>query len=107
METKNLYTSGNNNACNIYPDFVYLISKRGDTYYLQHSVNNIIVSFRETSKERINKIHFFDTTCNKVPDIKNKYLIGDEPIFAFQINKKNIFISNINNFITFIKKFET
>ena len=107
MQNNNYYKLiGTINIFGIYPDFVYPVFERNGKYYLQHSEDNIIDYFIEISKiKRLNMTRYLKMNFNT--NINNNYTVGDNPIFAFQIDKNNIFISGIDDFIKFISCFET
>lgn len=97
---------GTINIFGIYPDFVYPVFENNGKHYFQHSENNIIDYFIEASKnKRFNIIRYSEIDSNM--NIKDIYTIGDKPIFAFQTDKSNIFISELDNFIEFISNIET
>lgn len=94
------------NIFGIYPDFVYPIFEKDGKYYLQHSENNAIDNFIDISeKKRFNALPHLEIKPNI--NIKDTYTLGDRPIYAFQIDKDNIFISEINDFIKFVSNFQT
>lgn len=106
MEKNNYRLVGIINIFGIYPAFVYPIFEKDGKYYLQHSEVNVIDCFVETSKnKRLSMVHYSEINPNL--NIKNIFTIGDEPIFAFQVDKNNVFISEIDDFIEFINIFQT
>lgn len=97
---------GTINIFGLYPDFVYPIFEKDNKYYFSCSKNNIITYFKEITKN-LYKVNFLNTNCVKFANIQEKYPVGDKIIIAFQTNKNNFFISDINNFIPFINNFDT
>ena len=48
-----------------------------------------------------------DVKINTNMEIKEMYTLGDNPVICFRLNKDTYFISDIDNFVPFIKEFNT
>lgn len=96
------------NFFGVYPDFVYPIFENDGKYYFQRCENCTIKSFNEIKDNLFLKmVLFMDSNVSMSIKIKSEYLIGDEPVIAFQLDKNNYFISDSTNFIPFISNFDT
>ena len=83
------------------PDFVRPVFEKGGKHYFQMGKNGIICFFKEIPKEMRDRIVLL-TDIN----IRENYLVGDNPVICFRIDKNNFFISDIDNFSCFIKNYE-
>jgi len=96
------------NPFDIYPDFVYPIFEKNGKYYFQKTNNTSITVFNEIKDNfRIEKIYLLNNEIASYINIKDQYSVGDEAIVAFQLEKDKIIISDIANFISYIKDFVT
>lgn len=109
MQNNNSYKLvGVINPFGVVSEFVYPIFENNNKYYFQSSENNTIKSFREIPKPLHKKmIHFFNDEYINSLNINKTYVIGDEKIIAFEINKGCFYISNVTDFIPFIENFDT
>ncbi len=99
---------GTMNMFDIVPNFVFPVFENQGKYYLQNSDNTTeIDSFYEiVGKKYLNKIKPLTSSFNKMINIKDNYMVNDEPLVAFQISKENYFIGTINVFNDFIKSIQ-
>jgi len=89
-------------------DFVRPVFECNDKYYFQYGKNGIINTFKEIPKQLKNRVILLNQiNVSTNINLKKEYLVGDEPIIALRIDRKNYFISDINNFILFIKEYKT
>lgn len=108
MKKNNYKFVGVIDSFNMCPDFVRPVFERGGKYYFQMGKNGVISSFRELSDIMVSKIRFLvdiNITSNNL--INYDYGIGDEAIICFRLYEDVFFVSDIDNFVLFIKYFET
>lgn len=89
-------------------DFVRPIFEYNGKYYFQYGKCGIIYTFKEIPKEFKNKITLLsqiNISTNTV--LKKEYTIGDDPVIALRLDRQNYFLSDIHNFIKFIKEYKT
>lgn len=89
-------------------DFVRPVFEYNGKYYFQYGKDGVITNFKEISKELKNRI----ALLNKIEistniNLKKEYTVGEDPIIALRLDRKNYFLSDINNFIKFIEEYET
>ena len=105
-DSKNKYKLfGTMNMFDFVPDFVYPVFENNGKYYFQNSDNSIkIDSFYEIcGEEHISKIKPLTSSFNKLINVKEHYVVGDEPLVAFQTSEEKYFIGTSDVFNEFIK----
>lgn len=91
-----------------FPDFVRPVFEKEGKHYFQYGKNGIICTFKEIPKEMSNRVlNLDDVKINTNMEIKEMYTLGDNPVICFRLNKDTYFISDIDNFVPFIKEFNT
>lgn len=91
------------NMFNIIPDFVFPVFICDNKYYFQDGNNIQVDNFIEIKETVYSKIQFKN-------DIKAnlKYLtVRNSPIYAFQINKNDIYYGKLKEFLNYIKRYNT
>ena len=89
-------------------DFVRPVFEYNGKYYFQYGKGGIIYTFKEIPKEFKNRITLLNNiNISTNTKIKKEYIIGDDPIIALRMNKENYFLSDIHNFMLFIKEYKT
>ena len=89
-------------------DFVRPVFEYNGKYYFQYGKSGIIYTFKEIPKEFKNRITLLSQiNISTNTELKNEYTVGDDPVIALRISRENYFLSDINNFINFIKEYKT
>ena len=89
-------------------DFVRPVFESNGKYYFQYGRNGVIYTFKEIPKEfknRITLLNQINMSTNTA--LKKEYTIGDDPVIALRLDKENYFLSDIHNFMLFIKEYKT
>lgn len=107
MEDNNYYKFvGVINFFGIYPDFVCPVFEKNGKYFFQRLENGIVTSFKEIKEEiYLMMIRFLDVS--KFKNINMKHFVGSKQIVAFQLDKNNFFIGDIDAVASLISTFET
>jgi len=88
--------------------FVRPVFEYGGKRYFQYGKNGIISIFKEIPKEFRNRIISFDQiNVSTNTDLKKEFSVGDNPVIALRLDLKNYFLSDIDNFMEFIKEYQT
>ena len=89
-------------------DFVRPVFEYNGKYYFQYGKNGVITNFKEIPKElkkRVALLNQINISTNT--NLKKEYTIGEDPIIVLRLDRKNYFLSDINNFISYIKEYKT
>ena len=89
-------------------DFVRPVFEYNSKYYFQYGKNGVITNFKEIPKELKNRVALLNQiNISTNTNLKKEYTIGEDPIIVLRLDRKNYFLSDINNFISYIKEYKT
>ena len=89
-------------------DFVRPVFEYNGKYYFQYGKNGVITNFKEIPKELKNRIALLNQiNISTNINLKKEYETGEDPVIALRLDRTNYFLSDINNFIKFIKEYKT
>ena len=108
QNTENYKLIGVINSYNTCPDFVRPVFKKDEKYYIMKGNLGQIDTFIEIKNEIYHRItRFEELIVSTNINLKLLYQVGDMSVICFRLDKDNYFISDIDNFVPFIKKYQT